>query len=353
MTGEFYMRWRELHIHDAAREFCIDITTNEVGDREYTGRCLEKSGKPIAVAKAAPFPDEFERIDFRSLPEESMEQAGCFFLVNADETRIEKSVAAEEYPELLERLTDLMRREARYQKTLARQWNQPEYALFAAIRRGDFQKVRAMCEAEPGLVNAVAPKKPIDSTYFSPLQVALSAGWIRQVNWHTWVNWKKEIARYLLERGADVNYCPADTHGKVDDPVLHSAVINAAWNLPRTFLRRNLKNGVLLGSWNEIHTAEESDAAFAFLESMLERGADPNLCHRDGRNALFEAVGGCAFAYDNADVKTPELKAHIQRMIALLTDAGADKNNFSKISKKTIAQTYASASVWEHIGVFF
>ena len=38
---------------------------------------------------------------------------------------------------------------------------------------------------------------------------------------------KKDIARYLLEHGADVNYRPAYTSGKIDEPVLHSAVVNA------------------------------------------------------------------------------------------------------------------------------
>ena len=48
----------------------------------------------------------------------------------------------------------------RIKKTLAKQWSQPEYALFAAIRRGNLQAVQTMCEAEPALVNAIAPKSP-------------------------------------------------------------------------------------------------------------------------------------------------------------------------------------------------
>ena len=87
---------------------------------------------------------------------------------------------------------------------------------------------------------------------------------IWQVNWHTWINWKKDIAWYLLEHGADVNYRPAYTYGKIDKPVLHSAVINATWNLPRSFLRRNVQSSEILGVWHEIHTAQESEDAFAF-----------------------------------------------------------------------------------------
>ena len=87
---------------------------------------------------------------------------------------------------------------------------------------------------------------------------------IWQVNWHTWINWKKDIAWYLLEHGADVNYRPAYTYSKIDKPVLHSAVINATWNLPRSFLRRNVQSGEILGVWYEIHTAQESEDAFSF-----------------------------------------------------------------------------------------
>ena len=51
---------------------------------------------------------------------------------------------------------------------------------------------------------------------------------------------------------------------------------------------------------------------FAFLKAMIEREADPNFLAYDGRNALFEAVGGCSFAYSNTDEKAPELEAHIR-----------------------------------------
>ena len=74
----------------------------------------------------------------------------------------------------------------------------------------------------------------------------------------------QRVSFHLLEHGADVNYRPAYTYGKIDKPVLHSAVINATWNLPRSFLRRNVQSGEILGVWHEIHTAQESEDAFAF-----------------------------------------------------------------------------------------
>lgn len=297
------MSWRDLHIHDESQSFRADVVTNEFGDREYTGQCLDKNGKLLVVERAVSYSGDVDGMALEAFLDALAAAPYSFSLVCADGRKYEKAAAQAQYEELCGRLIDEMRREAKYQKTLAKQWNQPEYALFAAIRRGDLQAVQTMCEAEPALVNAIAPKKPVDSTYMSPLQVALSAGWIRQVNWHTWINWRKDIAWYLLERGADVNYRPAYTYGKIDEPVLHSAVVNATWNLPRSYLRRNVQDCEVLGVWHEIHTVQDSEDAFTFLKAMIERGADPNLLAYDGRNALFEAVGGCSFAYSNTDKK--------------------------------------------------
>ena len=114
-----------------------------------------------------------------------------------------------------------------------------------------------------------------------------------------------------------------------------------------------MQSGEILGIWHEIHTVQESEDAFAFLKAMIEREADPNFLAYDGRNALFEAVGGCIFAYSNTDEKAPELEAHIRRMIELLITAGADKNNMSKFSKKTILETSGKRRSGELIGDYF
>ncbi len=347
------MSWRDLHIHDESQSFRVDVVTNEFSNREYTGQCLDKNGRLLVFERAVSYSGDVDGMTLEAFPDALAAAPYSFSLVCADGRKYKKAVAQAQYEELCGRLIDEMRREAKYQKTLAKQWSQQEYALFAAIRRGDLQAVQTMREAEPALVNAIAPKNPVDSTYMSPLQVALSAGWIRQVNWHTWINWKKDIAWYLLKRGADVNYRPAYTYGKIDEPVLHSAFVNATWNLPRSYLRRNVQSGEALGVWHEIHTVQESEDAFAFLKAMIERGADPNFLAYDGRTALFKAVGGCSFAYSNTDEKTPELEAHIRRMIELLITAGADITNASRVSKKTILETYRDTPGWALIGGYF
>ena len=297
------MSWRELHIHDESQSFRVDVVTNEFGGREYTGQCLDKNGRLLVFERAVSYSGDVDGLALESFPDASSAAPYSFSLVCADGRRYEKAAAQAQYEELCGRLIDEMRREAKYQKTLVKQWSQPEYALFAATRRGDLQAVQTMCEAEPALVNAIAPQKTCGLHLYVPAASRAvrrmdSAGELAHMD-----KLEKDIAWYLLERGADVNYRPAYTYGKIDEPVLHSAVVNATWNLPRSYLRRNVQSGKVLGVWREIHTVKDSEDAFAFLKAMIERGADPDLPAYDGRNALFEAVGGCSFAYSNTDKK--------------------------------------------------
>lgn len=69
-----------------------------------------------------------------------------------------------------------------------------ETDIFKAIKEDDFEEVKRLVEWQPELVRAVAPKKPAETMGMSPLQVALNTGWHREIAW------------FLLENGADVNY---------------------------------------------------------------------------------------------------------------------------------------------------
>ena len=70
-----------------------------------------------------------------------------------------------------------------------------DYAFFGAIRADELETVSSMLAADPALVNIPAPKKPADTWGMSPLQAALCTGWHRDIAW------------FLLEHGADVNFC--------------------------------------------------------------------------------------------------------------------------------------------------
>lgn len=219
-----------------------------------------------------------------------------------------------------------------------------EYRIFAAIRDNNIDRVKELIAADPELVNSVAPKRPLDTRGMSPLQVALSTGW------------HKDIADFLLDSGADVNYFPGDEWKSTDPmPVLFFAVNIALYNSRRYELKDNEF------VWR--HTKEESDRAFALLERFVSLGADVNKTDKYGRNSLFEAVASANMTgplknYETGEYypgrkMTPEQTEDIRRVIGFLIDSGADKKSYSSFTKKDITGTFKNEFVWTVIGDMF
>ena len=111
------------------------------------------------------------------------------------------------------------------------------------------------------------------------------------------------------------------------------------------------------------HTRAEADDAFAFLRRMLEHGADVQATDRYGRGVLMEAVEEtgrlCPIrSEENGEFYpgrpvTEEMRHDIRRIFRLLIDAGADRENRSAYSGKTIRQHYEGSPVWELCGDLF
>lgn len=220
-----------------------------------------------------------------------------------------------------------------------------EYRLFAAIRDNDYDRVKAIIDAEPELVNSVAPKRPLDTRGMSPLQVALSTGW------------HKDIADLLLDRGADVNYLAGDEWKSTDPmPVLFCAVNVALYNARRYEMDKN--NDFV---WR--HGKAETDRAFGLLQRFVSLGADVNKPDKYGRNSLFEAVSSANMTgplrdYQNGGFfpgrkMTPEQSEDIRRVIKFLIDSGADKTCVSSYTKKDITGTFKDEFIWSVIGDMF
>ena len=221
-----------------------------------------------------------------------------------------------------------------------------DYAFFGAIRADELETVSSMLAAAPALVDIPAPKKPTDTRGMSPLQAALCTGWHRDIAW------------FLLEHGADVNFC-ADA--KLDGyPALFDGVNIVIWNA-RRYAWDGQDTTPMRLVWK--HTRAEADDAFAFLRRMLALGADVQATDRYGRGVLMEAVeetgrlrpirseenGGF---YPGRPV-TEEMRHGIRRISRLLIDAGADRENRSAYSGKTIRQHYEGSPVWELCGDLF
>ena len=221
-----------------------------------------------------------------------------------------------------------------------------DYAFFDAIRANDLERIKSLLDADPALVNSPAPRKPAETRGMSPLQVSLCTGWHRDSAW------------FLLEHGADVDFCG---DAKLDGyPVLFDGVNTAIWNA-RRYAWDGRDTTPLRLVWK--HTAAEADDAFAFLCRMLERGANVQATDRYGRGVLMEAMeetsrlcpvrneetGGF---YPGRPV-TEEMRHDIRRIFRLLIDAGADRENRSSYSGKTIRQHYEGTPVWDLCGDLF
>lgn len=93
--------------------------------------------------------------------------------------------------------------------------------IFEAIRDDDFETVKNIITTDPSAINAIAPKRPLDTRGMSPLQVSLCTGRHKKIAW------------LLLESGANVNYIPDKKWAEEARPVLFDGVNAAVWNARR------------------------------------------------------------------------------------------------------------------------
>lgn len=316
--------WREIHLFQEG--LCsFHLTTSEYGEALLSGTCPARKAKTPIVYEApfiihGQYVYDLYELHPEILPDLPKDEPGIrrLELVLDDGTRHRKPISDEVFDQIAERLTSAMQVEDHYDKKKAREWRQEDYKLFAAIRRNEVETVKAMIEEDPSLVNAVAPKKPVETKNFSPLMVALSAGWLRdEVNWHTEINWKPEIAWFLLEHGADVNYREPKIVGSPCVTVISAAAKNAVRNIRM----HHEYSGE--GHYVRVHTKEEADESFAFLKAVLERGADPNLDDTYGNNALYDAVAEARNYYWDSDPQ--ETRDDLHRIFKLLIQYGADR----------------------------
>ena len=187
--------------------------------------------------------------------------------------------------------------------------------LFTAIRKGDFVTVRTVLEKKPELLCCVATPPPKKDAGQSLLQVALKCGQI-------------EIAEYLIEKGADVNFIEADDCGNewrmpVIQDAINAAIMNSRWNT----------NNELMG-FKVFSTEQKADRAYAVLERMLEKGADLNKSDSYGNTGIWRACIQAQQILPSMDrttgglgkyrIYTKELEADLSRIFRLLIRYGAD-----------------------------
>ena len=158
----------------------------------------------------------------------------------------------------------------------------------------------------------------------------------------------------------DKNNLSSQTQTLDGYPALFDGVNIAIWNA-RRYAWDGQDTTPMRLVWK--HTQAEADDAFAFLRRMLALGADVQATDRYGRGVLMEAVEETGRLrpirseengefYPGCPV-TEEMRHDIRRIFRLLIDAGADRENRSAYSGKTIRQHYEGSPVWELCGDLF
>lgn len=210
--------------------------------------------------------------------------------------------------------------------------------LFIAIRKHDLELVKQIIEKKPELVNCVAKQPPKKDDGQSPLQVALKTGNI-------------EIANYLLDMGADVNFIESETccnewRAPVIQDAINCAVMCSRWS---SYNKYNHSSRVF-------STKERANDALALLKRIIALGADINAKSSFGDDCLgrfarqADQILPKPLEYYKDDLEsyyrkfTEEVHEDLRCVLQTLKDAGVDVNyrhhGYSvreEFSKKTVS----------------
>jgi Ankyrin repeat len=202
--------------------------------------------------------------------------------------------------------------------------------LFRAIRNGELPNVRGYIEDDPELVNCCASAPPKKDDGQSPLQVAFKTG-------------RFDIADFLIEQGADVNFMEQSAVNEWRTPVLHDAIRATAFNMGVAGRGRRHKtyDSDLKGQFREgldqgiARRAELERTLFPLamnlLGKLLKKGADPNAKDSYGNTCLNRAFLDLRIQLDSipledcSDEKSdPVFDEAARELLGVLVEVGAD-----------------------------
>ncbi len=211
--------------------------------------------------------------------------------------------------------------------------------LFTAIRRGELELVKVILKKNPILISCVAKQPPKKDDGQSPLQVAIKSG-------------NFEIADYLLDLGADVNFMELESCNRWKMPVIQDAIM-AAIMCSKFIKSYNGKNLELLNNKKKV------DQSFNILKRMFDLGADIN-CHDSYDNScLGRAILDARQilpSYSHTEKKiidnnslNIEQKENLVRIFELLLLQGADINEIDPKFEQTLLMFYKDEPVGQFI----
>ena len=210
--------------------------------------------------------------------------------------------------------------------------------LFTAIRKGDIDTVKDLIEKDNSLVFCVAKQPPKSDDGQSTLQVALKTGML-------------EIASYLLDMGADVNFMEdANCVNMWRTPVVFDAINCAIMNCRFNVVREN--------EIEVFNTKENAEKAFMILDRMIKMGANTNAIDSLNNNSMFRACSQAKQILPRYDYSTKtlwndrkitiELKQDLSRIFNLLINSGVDVS-YKNQSGKTVFELFENEPVLDFI----
>lgn len=170
--------------------------------------------------------------------------------------------------------------------------------FFKAISDGDLSKISSLIDTDIEYLKICnfAPPKKDDGQ--SGLQVAFKSG-------------RFEIARFLIEKGTDVNFIESSNVNEWTAPVLHDCI-----------------RATIFNSYTLEKDTTKFEKAFSLLQLMLDKNADPNSIDSYGNNCLHRAFMDARQMINSPilDFAGDILLTQLRRVFKILTDAGADIN---------------------------
>lgn len=138
-------------------------------------------------------------------------------------------------------------------------------ALFVSIRKRNFDKVKKLIEKDKSLVNCVSKHPPKKDDGQSPLQICFKTG-------------NFDIADYLIDNGADVNFIESQSVNEWKAPVLHDAI------------RATVFASRYPGISGLQSTKKKFNRALRSLKKLIQNGADISAVDSYGNNCAMRAT---------------------------------------------------------------
>ena len=180
--------------------------------------------------------------------------------------------------------------------------------FFNAVSNGEINKVSELLDSNSEYLSIcnVAPPKKDDGQ--SGLQVAFKTG-------------NFEIARLLIDKGADTNFMETSEINEWTAPVLHDCI-----------------RATIFNSYTLQKDTSCFDLAFSLMRLMLSKNTDPNSMDSYGNNCLHRALMDARQMLDNpgTDFKNDILINQLKNVFRELIKAGADIKQ--SIDKKESAE---------------